>query len=197
MKSNKNIAILILAAGASTRMGEIKQLLPWKNTTLLKHTISQITKISKDIFLVLGANIEIIKPTVSDYTIIHNPDWEKGMGTSIAAGVAAIEPVGGFDAVLILVADQPLLTTVYYRKMISVYQKEDCKIVATSYGNRNGVPAILDCSLFKELKTLNQDYGARRLMQENPEHIRIINPEGKAIDIDTPEVYEKLKHNHT
>lgn len=193
MDSGKqNIAVLILAAGASTRMGEIKQLLPWKNTTLLNYAIAQVKDISKDIFLVLGAHMEKIKPTVPDHTIIHNPSWEGGMGTSIAVGIARIESKGDFDAVLVLLADQPLLKIDYYKKLISSHATENCKIVATSYGNKNGVPAILDHSLFKELKTLNEDYGARKLMQKYAEDTKSIDPDGKAIDIDTPEVYQEL-----
>jgi molybdenum cofactor cytidylyltransferase len=198
MNVNKeNIAILILAAGASTRMGEIKQLLPWGNTTLLNHTISQLNKFSNNIFLVLGANGKKIKPTVPNCTIVYNPNWENGMGTSIAAGVTAIEKIGLFEAALILLADQPLLTTEYYLEMISIYKKDKYKIVATSYGDKNGVPAILDASLFKQLKALNKDYGARKLMQKYSEDLKSIDPEGKAIDLDTPEVYQKLKKKHT
>lgn len=193
MKLNeKNMAILILAAGASTRMGEIKQLLPWKKTTLLNHTIAQVKEISKSVFLVLGANMEKIKPTVFNYNIIYNSNWESGMGTSITTGIAQIEKEGSFDSVLILLADQPLLTADYYKKMILSYNKLESKIVATAYENKNGVPAIFDISLFKELKTLNKDYGARSLIQKYSESVKSIDPDGKAIDIDTPEVYKQL-----
>lgn len=192
MSNTHRIAVLILAAGASRRMGKIKQLLPWGESTLLNHTINTLNTISEDIFVVLGANTKEITSTLDKCTIISNPEWQKGMGTSISTGIGEIEVVKDYDAVLVVLADQPLLDVAYYQKMITAYSSGNSTIIATSYETKNGVPAILDKSLFEELKKLGEDYGARKLMQKYAANVTALDPDGKAIDIDTPEVYEQL-----
>jgi molybdenum cofactor cytidylyltransferase len=196
MLNQKELAVLILAAGESRRMGAIiKQLLPWKDTTLLGHSIQQAKKISDKVFVVLGANKERIKSTLrKDLTIIENPNWNMGMGTSIAIGVSEIAKNSTIKAVLLLLTDQPLLEASYFLELKENFSKSECNIVATSYDNKNGVPAIFDASLFSELGTLNKDYGARKIMRKHIYSLKSVNPNGKAIDIDTPETYEQLKN---
>jgi len=198
MFNQKELAVLILAAGASKRMGAtIKQLLPWKNTTLLGHTIQQARAVSANIVVVLGANKAPIKATLGkDLTVIENPDWKKGMGTSIAIGVNEIAKNSTIKAVLIVLADQPLLEAGYYLELKENFSKCACSIVATLYDTKNGVPAIFAASLFSELSTLDKDYGARKLMLDYKTNTKAIDPKGNAVDIDTPENYERLRINH-
>ncbi|GMN08884.1 hypothetical protein MTsPCn9_06600 [Croceitalea sp. MTPC9] len=196
-KEKDNIAVLILAAGASTRMGKIKQLLPWRNSTLLEHAVQQANQVSKDIFVVLGANANEIEQKVpNNVDIIHNPNWKEGMGSSISCGVSTIESKERFRAILIMLADQPLIDPDYLVKMLTSYDSNNYKIIATSYGVSNGVPAIFSKSVFVELKKLNKDYGARKLMERYSYTLKAIDPKGKEIDIDTPETYEFLKQGN-
>jgi molybdenum cofactor cytidylyltransferase len=106
------VAILILAAGNSSRMEDkIKQLLPWRQTTLLGHAIHEAKKLkAQAVYVVLGANAEIIKPTISeeDVLILEYKYWKQGIGTSIAFGVQQLVKENKYDAVLIQLADQPL-----------------------------------------------------------------------------------------
>ena len=92
MKSKAStIAVLILAAGASTRMGTIKQLLPWAKTNLLGHAIEQAKNITEHVYVVLGANATVIKATLDkEIVTILNPDWQHGMGTSIVKGILEV-----------------------------------------------------------------------------------------------------------
>ncbi len=191
--NHNNIAVLILAAGASSRMGQPKQLLPWGETTLLNHAIIQAKEVSKEIFVVLGANKESIEKTLSNkVSVIFNPGWEKGMGTSIAVGISEIEHNYDFNAVLIMLADQPLLDGNYLSELKQSFFSNEIKIAATKYRNNHGVPAIFDNSLFQELGKLNQDYGAKKLIKKYSQELTGLNSYGKEIDIDTFETYQQL-----
>ncbi|NAY90949.1 NTP transferase domain-containing protein [Muricauda sp. JGD-17] len=195
---SNSIATLILAAGASTRMKDkIKQLLPWEDSTLLGHTIKQAKAVSNLCYVVLGANSEIIQKTIpTDVKTIQNPDWANGMGHSIATGVSHItNRKKELKGILILLIDQPLLDATFLMKMKNIFDSGAHRIVATSYGERLGVPAIFDKSLFSQLQELNQDHGAKAIIMKNKNYIAKVEPLGREIDIDTLEKYNQLIEN--
>nr|WP_299337872.1 nucleotidyltransferase family protein [Allomuricauda sp.] len=195
---SENIPVLILAAGSSSRMeGEIKQLLPYQNTTLLGHAISQAKAVSDKVFVVLGANFEMIQESLSDgVTSVFNPNWESGMGTSISKGVRQIlKNDQESRAILIMLADQPLIDSDFLHEMIHLYNTTRSKIVATRYGERFGVPAVFDFSLVSELQTLHEDYGARHIIQAYSEEVLDIDPKGKEFDVDSKKDYIQLIDN--
>lgn len=190
-----SIPILILAAGASTRMGEkTKQLLPWKDTTLLGHAIQQANKVSESVVVVLGANAEnILKSIPNQLETVVNPEWEKGMGSSISVGVKyLLDKKKSVDGVLIMLGDQPFLDATYLKELMQEFEKGGHHIVATSYGEKLGVPAIFERSLIAELAVLDQDFGARHIIEKYGNQAKAIRPNGKEIDIDTIEVYNQL-----
>ncbi|WP_190808688.1 NTP transferase domain-containing protein [Flagellimonas sp. S3867] len=194
----KSIAVLILAAGASTRMnGMIKQLLPWGKTTLLENTVRHAKGVSDSIYVVLGAQFEKILESVSiDAEVIRNFNWESGMGSSVSYGLKHILEREKPDGVMLMVADQPLMDTAYLSQLIQDFTETESKIVATAYQNGAGVPAIFDNSLFSELKDLQAEFGARKIIKKYKEHVQLINPNGKEIDIDTREKYSQLTGIH-
>lgn len=190
-----SIPILILAAGASTRMGgETKQLLPWGETTLLGHAIQQANQVSETVVVVLGAKAnDIRKSNPGQAETVVNTDWEKGMGGSISVGVRyLLEKGNNVDAILIMLGDQPFLDAPYLKKLMRKFEQGEHKIVATSYGKKWGVPAIFDGSLATELAALNQDFGARHIIEKYRAGAKAISPKGKENDIDTLEVYYQL-----
>ncbi|WP_062054133.1 nucleotidyltransferase family protein [Sediminicola sp. YIK13] len=194
--SESKIIVLILAGGKGLRMGTIKQLLPWKGTTLLENAIEQ-AKMSQasDIIVVLGAHATEIRSKINDKDIqfIDNTEWESGLGTSISCGVNYIQNnIPHVEGVMVLLADQPLIDTQYIDYMLDTFIKQSNGIVATNYGNREGVPAIFDKNYFSDLKILNKDFGAKEIIRKN-KHLNIsLNPKGKELDIDTPEDYKTL-----
>lgn len=195
MTKKPNIAILILAAGASNRMGVTKQLLPWKHTTLLEHTIETVLKLNiENMFVVLGANIELIHSKIKSYPIeiIHNINWQNGLGSSIACGVKYIQNLAKTsDGVLIVLADQPFIDVTHLNILIESFFNKKSKIVTTSYNkDKEGVPAIFDASYFKELSNLNDDFGAKELIKNNK--TLSVKASNKIMDIDTKTEYEKL-----
>lgn len=195
--SNENTAILILAAGSSSRMGTPKQILPWGDTTLLGNAIqnAKATGIS-DIYVVLGANERKILDSINERGIIFisNEDWEKGLGTSITAGFTYFHKANKkYNGVLIMLGDQPLLDVHYLTTVLLHYYKGEKSIVATTYGKRVGVPAIFGSPYFQKLRDLKTDYGAKEILKEHADQIYALDPKGKAIDVDTLSDYRKLK----
>jgi len=190
------IAMIILAAGESKRMGRIKQILPWKNSTLLEHVIEQGHAATvDDVFVVLGANIQSIlnKIDQKNITIINNQKWQEGMGTSIACAMHYFKKNSlYYDAALIVLADQPLLDSMHYNILIDNYIKSNNKIVSTQINSGEGVPAVFDRKYFSELSTLDQDFGAKKIIAANVQDNYTINSGVSHVDIDTIEIYCSL-----
>ena len=188
------IAIIILAAGASSRMGKIKQLLPWKQTTLIGNAIEQALDSKADaVFVVLGANYQLISKEIKqeNITIIYNKNWTLGMGSSIVCAMDFFDKKHKkYDGVLITLVDQPLIDVIYFNMLINKFI--DNNIIASKYKNRVGVPAIFSLKYFNELRQLNGDIGARNLILKHINDVKKIDAFDKIQDIDSIESYEHL-----
>lgn len=191
------IPILLLAAGSSSRMGHPKQLLPWGKHTLIQHQIENLLKTGNPLAVVLGANADLIIPVIRKYKIevFINPNWENGMGSSIAHGIKYLtEKFPGADGVLIALSDQPLVTTSHYRNLLNSFQpKLGQIIVSQSASGWTGVPALFDPCYFEELARLNGSHGARKIISQYPSKVTGIESGELLEDIDTPETYRKMQ----
>jgi len=189
----KRVAILLLAAGPSKRLGTPKQLLPYRNRSLLRYiTAIAVASRACRTCVVLGAEAGRLKREIADLPVecVHNPEWEEGLGSSIRSGVAAMS--GGVDAILILLCDQPLVSAELLDEIIGAYRTSGKAIVACEYGGQLGVPALFDRSLLPELAGLGGDRGAKQIIAaHSAEAYRIAFPEG-AVDIDTMNDYQSL-----
>ncbi|MEM1260255.1 MAG: NTP transferase domain-containing protein, partial [Bacteroidota bacterium] len=116
------IAILILAAGRSSRMGKPKQLLSWKKTTLIGNAVAIASSLTNHFLVVLGANALKIKPYVPEGKATLNEKWQEGMGSSLSHGVTALASKYEPRAILVMVADQPLLELEHYKGLIRSHQ---------------------------------------------------------------------------
>ncbi|TMU56452.1 nucleotidyltransferase family protein [Flagellimonas algicola] len=191
----KQISTIILAAGASTRMpGTIKQLLPWRKTTLLGNAIEQAKPVSSKVYVVLGANAKHISESMEiTANVVHNPDWNTGMGSSIAFGMNEVMKSDEIpQAVLLMLADQPLIDSSYLTALKTKFFAGTNKIVATEYENGLGVPAIFHVSLFEELSRLDQKFGARKIIAKYKKDCISIPSMDKSIDIDTIDEYNYI-----
>lgn len=195
---NSKVTILILAAGSSSRMGKIKQLLPWKDSTLLEHTI-KIAKSSKanQLIVILGSNARLIKETIKTKTnnviFLENTEWKSGMGTSISCGVNYLLDLNNdTDAVLILLADQALIDTEYLDEIIGIYSNSKIELIGSRYGDKIGVPALFKRTYFTDLQKLDGDNGAQLILNKCTNKVHVLNPLGKVYDVDTLEDYNNL-----
>jgi molybdenum cofactor cytidylyltransferase len=197
MPKKSKIAVLIMAAGGSTRMGSPKQLLKWKDSNLLEHTISKAIQLKvSEIIVVLGANSEeiISKLDRNKIRILVNHDWELGLGSSISEGVKFIQKsYPDISALLIMLSDQPLIEQEHFINMIRLFEHNTKKIIVTEYNDdKQGVPALFDNFYFKDLCELKADYGAKHLFKKYSKGIHEIVNKNASFDIDTLEQYEKL-----
>lgn len=196
MTKTARIVSVILAAGEAKRMGKTKQLLPWGKQTLIEHAIHQHLKAGvSDVYVILGADSERIKKQIKNLPvrILENKDWKSGLGTSIAA--AARHLIGNdtkIDGLLIALTDQPLLDSDYLNLFIQSFNKNPQKITATVYGEKFGVPVLFPISYLVALSNLSGNKGASALINAEKIDLTAVDPRDKAIDIDTPEVYDRL-----
>lgn len=194
LTTNIRIATVILAAGASTRMGKPKQTLKWGETTLLGHCIDQVlASKAQEVILILGANHELIKEKIENYAldILINENWQAGMGSSIALAAKQLLK-SNVDGVLIVLADQPNVDSHFLNSLMRRFHPEKNTIIATNYGDGAGVPVLFDQTYIEKLSRLEGDQGAKRIIQEAVEFVTSVTPDFRLTDIDTPEAYEAL-----
>lgn len=188
-----NVYAIILAAGASSRLGSPKQLLEWRNRPLLEHAVVNVRAVlGERVIVVLGAHAESIRTTVDldGVSSIVNPDWQEGMASSIRAGVQALPESA--RAVLILLCDQPLIDAAHIRNLLNGWQSAPTRIVASQYHCSVGVPALFPAEFFEHLLALNGDRGAKLvLMKFENSLVKIPLPEAE-LDIDSVGDFERL-----
>jgi molybdenum cofactor cytidylyltransferase len=182
-------------------MGKPKQLLPWKNTFLLSHTINNALQLgSSKTVVILGANYKRIKAEIQQETIqiVFNADWENGLGSSIAFGVKHILNNYNVNGVFILLADQPLINVSFLNMFFDSFKSGNKQIIASNYENKKlGVPALFDKCYFEELSKLNTDKGAKKVIENHLENVLALNAKHFISDIDTMEDYKRLyDENH-
>lgn len=174
-------------------MGRPKQLLDWKSDTLLTHTVkAALAAQTSRVLVVLGSNAEAHRRELEglDVAVVVNPDWETGMGSSIKAGIAAVETDAAIDGALFLVCDQPHVSSAHLDKMISKFGAGH-PIVSSTYGGTNGVPVLFGRNHFSELLAIGDAEGAKEVVARNKGIVAgIAFPQG-SIDIDTPDDYQR------
>lgn len=193
MEKAKTAGVL-LAAGASRRMGKPKQLLNWQGKTLVAHAADELQAVCDAVVVVTGETDQAVRAALGkNANTVYNERWQEGMGTSIACGIREIESLSGFDQVLIATCDQPGLSRLHYQKLL--VEKGNLAGIATAYGNRGGVPAVFSKEYWQSLKSLSQDRGARALINDERTPFRRLVPQEDSRDIDTPEDFQDLTGN--
>jgi len=188
------VSAIVLAAGAATRMGRLKQLLPYRGRTLVEHSIRQAMDAGfESVIVVVGAEAQSVMAAIAaePVEVAHNDAWESGMGSSIAAGMRRVA-AGDPDVVAILLADQPLVTSAHLIAMAKLLEPTHIHIVAAEYSGTLGVPALFKREMFPLLAALPPGAGARHLLRGARSHIDVYPLPEAAMDVDTPEDFEAL-----
>lgn len=196
MNDQSAIGIIILALGASTRLGTPKQLLPYQGKSLLRHTAEvAVASGCRPIVVVLGAQVERLAMEVQQLPvhIVENKRWNEGMSSSIQTGLRELQsfhpPV---KAVVMLLCDQPFVSALLVQQLTEVHHCTGKPIVASDYAETVGVPALFSRDLFPDLMMLQVDRGARYVLQNRAQAVARVPFPFCAIDIDTPSDYEHL-----
>lgn len=188
------LAGLILAAGASTRLGQPKAMLPFRGQPLICHTVVAAAKLcGSGVMVVTGAARAEVEQAVQHSSaatasiLVHNTRWQQGMGSSLAAGARRLaELPGTCTGVMVMVCDQPRLGVSQFAGLAQLWQNEPATPVAAAYAGSTGVPAIFPRSWFARLAALQHDQGARSLLR-SCEALRTLDMPEAAQDIDTPD----------
>jgi molybdenum cofactor cytidylyltransferase len=187
---------VILAAGASSRMGTQKLLLPLGGEPLVARTVRQVVESGVDeVLVVVGHEHERVLAAIEGLRCRHavNPDYATGMGSSFRAAVADL---GNSDAAMFALADQPFVTASEYRRLLDAYRRlppdraQSPGIVSVRYGDVTAPPHLFDRKFFPELAVL--EHGARPVLQRHRNRTVVLQfPPELLLDIDTPEDYER------
>jgi molybdenum cofactor cytidylyltransferase len=190
----RGVGAIILAAGGSTRFGQPKQLLPFQGESLVRRAVRgavdadcvRVVVVAGDVRARIEAELRET-PAV----IVENPEWPRGLGTSIRCGLLHLrscqpEP----DAVVLLACDQPFADANVIKSLIAEWENSGKSIVASSYAGTLGIPALFDRSCFDDLLSLPDDSGAKALIQARSADVARIEFEKGAMDIDTPGDFE-------
>ncbi|MTI95275.1 MAG: nucleotidyltransferase family protein [Firmicutes bacterium] len=197
------LSAVILAAGKSTRMGRLKQLLPWRDDKTIVEavtdTILACPEIDDTVRVIVGAGADTIRPLlekVSDprLEVLENRDYASGMLSSIQRGVAGLPATSA--AFLLALGDQPLVGRSVLATLIRCWQEERPDILVPVYNGRRGHPVLFGKSLIPEIQELTTaDKGLRELLLRYPQRVRYLDlaEESIVIDLDTPGDYVKYR----
>jgi molybdenum cofactor cytidylyltransferase len=191
------VGLIILAAGASTRMGTPKQLLLYQGRSFIRHIAEvAIASVCQPIAVVLGAHAERIKPEISQLPvqIVENHQWADGMSSSIRVGLEALLAMNqNLEAVAIALCDQPFVSSQTLERIVEAFHFTGKPIIASEYAGTLGVPVLFSRTLFSELMALKSNEGAKQLIKRHIDEVFSIPFLDGAIDIDTPKDYEQLQ----
>jgi CTP:molybdopterin cytidylyltransferase MocA len=189
MTAAPRIGALVLAAGASTRLGSPKQLIVHEGVPLVRRAaIATADAGANPVVVVLGANASLIEPALrglASVTTVVNADWANGMSSSLATGLRALGDAIEYDAVLITLADQPFVDAGALKRLIAAFDNEH-RIVSSAYNGVIGVPAVFAREYVADLMQLEGDSGAGQWLRRRSGEVTSIPLDAGAVDIDTP-----------
>ena len=191
-----SIGTILLAAGGSERMGRPKQLLPFAGTTLLRRAaLTALATRFTPVVVVLGAAAEACRAEIGDLAVVpvEHGAWREGMGSSLRAGVEALEKIApDTSAALVLLHDQPLIEAAALHKLAALWRLPQAPIAAAFYGGNPGVPAIFGREFFPELKIFAGTEGAKKTLLRHADRMALLDLPEAAEDIDSPADYRRL-----
>ncbi|MBS1545570.1 MAG: nucleotidyltransferase family protein [Bacteroidetes bacterium] len=188
--------VIVLAAGASTRLGQSKQLVIIDNKPLIHQAVETALSITTKVAVVLGSDFETHNAALKGFPVlmVENKNWSRGMGSSLKAGLKSIlSQYPDLDEVIMMVCDQPLLNARHLQNLLATWDRTHAVIVASQYKGSAGVPALFRKEVFQRLAMLEDESGAKQLFKQMKDQMVMIDfPDGE-VDVDTPEDLQRLK----
>jgi len=185
--TTKTIFALVLAAGESSRFGSTKQLVPVDGRPLVLRAMQAAeTVCRRRTILVAGHEWRDVTAACAPMQgfFVVNPHYRDGLAGSIRAGLGAVSECA--DAVLLMLADQALVTAEHLQDLIDTWRTVPDSIVASAYAGTCGPPVIFPRAFFPALLSIEGDRGAKPLLEANPERLHTVSFEDAAVDIDRP-----------
>jgi molybdenum cofactor cytidylyltransferase len=191
-----NTAAILLAAGRSSRLGGIKQLLPFQNKTLLQHTIDELKLAGvKPLIVVTGGHAKEVTASINQdgIDLIYNEQWEQGIASGIVTGIQTLNTrYKEIRQVILAVCDQPFVSASLFEQLYAVQNSSSKNIVASAYADTLGTPVLFTEKYFDLLLGLKGDEGAKKILRTFPEEVARVDFPSGHIDIDTMEDYVGL-----
>lgn len=182
------IGAVVLAAGASARLGFPKQLIVYEGQPLVRRAVlAAVEAGAEPVIVVLGANADMIAPVLEGLDSVRaivNHGWSKGLASSLASGIASVFADNRCEAVLVTLADQPLVDAAALKRLMAAFDAEH-RIVASAYDDTTGVPAVFAREHAEELMRLSGDTGASGWLRGRAAEVTRIPLGDAALDIDT------------
>lgn len=192
----RNLGAIILAAGGSSRFGRSKQLIQFGGETLVGRAVAAaVGGDCAKVVVVAGDSVDAIREELdgTPAAVVRNSEWERGLGTSIRCGLEFLMAANReLEAIVLLTCDQPFVDASVVAGLVAEADRSGKPIVASSYANTLGVPAFFGGSCFSALLDLPDDSGAKSVIQSRPDQVVSVPFEKGAIDIDTPEDFQRL-----
>jgi CTP:molybdopterin cytidylyltransferase MocA len=189
----RRLFAIVLAAGSSARFGSSKQLATYDGMPLVARAVRLAESICGPRSVLVAGHqwrpiVEVCRPLQGFF--VNNIRYRSGMGSSIACGVRAV--AGAADGVLLLLADQPLITASHLDQLVITWTRSPDEITATSFAETAGPPVIFPRGYFTALSVLQGDRGAREVLISAGSHVHAVTLEEAAADIDVPEDIDRL-----
>lgn len=185
---------LVLAAGRASRFGSTKLVEPVDGTPLARRAIGAANEVCGDrTTIVVGHDWRTVTDTAGPTTgfMVYNDRYDDGIGTSIALGAISLRHVA--SAIIVMLADQPLITADHLRALIHTWSGADDEIVVTSFADSMGPPVLFPRACFKDMTMLDGDAGAKQLLHDTRFTLANVRFEPAAVDIDTPDDLTNLR----
>lgn len=189
-----NVAVVILAGGSSSRLGNPKQLLSFNGKSLLQHAIDEAKGSGcAHIMVVLGSRAREIDNEIDDpdLIVLENSQWEEGMASSIRCAIYTLMDTG-VEGAIVMVCDQPYADSALLKRMLECRKETGKAIVAAEYDGKPGTPVLFNRSVFESLLLLRGDKGAKQMIMDNKGIAAFVEFPRGITDIDTAEDYEAL-----
>lgn len=194
--AEKSVFAVVLAAGCASRFGSTKQLAELHGQTLVQRAVARaFAACGNNTALVIGHDRQAVADACKPLHafLIVNDNYTNGLGTSIAQAVRSIRHAA--DAVIILLADQPLITAEHLRTLCTTWSGAEDEIVATGFAGAIGTPVLFPRGCFEDLALLDGDSGGKKLLSDERFRVTTIRFEPAAQDVDTPEDLKQIARN--